>query len=148
MPSLSLTHHTPSLHPHIPFPITIPRLALRYTDARPDALTVSATGTGGLSEFVSTLESNEAVFGYIRVTIGNDEYSQRAKFVFVRWCGPETKVMRKARLGIQSGEVKEVLRNFAVEVHAESKGELEEGRIMGMVRRAMGANCEFFCACL
>jgi len=120
------------------------RLALRYTpDTRPDVLHVSATGTGGLSEFTSTLPSDDAVYGFVRVNIGNDEYSQRAKFVFVRWCGPETKVMRKAKLGIHSGEVTSVIRTYAVEIQTDDKRDLEEDRVMTLVRKAMGANCEF-----
>jgi len=110
---------------------------------KPDQLIVSAAGTGGLSEFTSQLGDDEAVFGYLRVAIGNDEYSQRAKFVFVRWCGPNTKVMRKAKLGIQSGEVTSVIRNYAVEVQTDSKGDLDEKVVLEKVRRAMGANCEY-----
>ena len=120
------------------------RLALRYTpNAKPDALHVSATGVGGLSEFISTLPSDDAVFGFVRVNIGNDEYSQRAKFVFVRWCGPETKVMRKAKLGIHSGEVTSVIRTYAVEIQTDETRDLAEDRVMTLVRKAMGANCEF-----
>jgi hypothetical protein len=133
--SLTYTHSPPTNILH-------PRLALRYADTKPDALTVSATGTGGLSEFVSSLASDEAVFGYVRLTIGNDEYSQRSKFCFIRWCGPDVKVMRKARLGIQSGEVREVIRTYAVEIQTDEKKELEEERVMMLVRRAMGANCK------
>jgi hypothetical protein len=50
--------------------------------------------------------------------------------------------MRKARLGIQSGEVREVIRTYAVEIQTDEKKELEEERVMMLVRRAMGANCK------
>jgi len=135
-PASSCTKLTRLTHP-------TPRLALRYTpNVKLDALHVSATGTGGLSEFTSTLPSDDAVFGFVRVNIGNDEYSQRAKFVFVRWCGPETKVMRKAKLGIHSGEVTSVIRTYAVEIQTDETRDLAEDRVMTLVRKAMGANCE------
>jgi len=50
--------------------------------------------------------------------------------------------MRKAKLGIQSGEVTSVIRNYAVEVQTDSKGDLEEKVVLEKVRRAMGANCK------
>lgn len=51
--------------------------------------------------------------------------------------------MRKAKLGIQSGEVTSVIRNYAVEVQTDSKGDLEERVVLEKVRRAMGANCKW-----
>lgn len=51
--------------------------------------------------------------------------------------------MRKARLGIQSGEVTSVIRTYAVEIQTDDKKELAEDRVMMLVRRAMGANCKY-----
>lgn len=50
--------------------------------------------------------------------------------------------MRKARLGIQSGEVRGVIRTYAVEIQTDEKRDLEEASVMMQVRRAMGANCK------
>lgn len=54
--------------------------------------------------------AHQAGYGYIRFTIGNDELSQRSKFVFVSWTGPGIKVMRKARLSVHIADVKKVLK--------------------------------------
>jgi hypothetical protein len=55
------------------------------------------------------------------MTVGNDELSKRSKFVFVTWCGPGVKVMRKAKLSVHVSAVKNVIKTFAVEVAASSK---------------------------
>jgi hypothetical protein len=55
--------------------------------------------------------------------------------------------MRKARLGIQSGEVREVIRTYAVEIQTDEKKELQEDSVMMLVRRAMGANCKCESVC-
>ncbi|KAJ3082934.1 hypothetical protein HK102_001372 [Quaeritorhiza haematococci] len=115
-------------------------LLLTYADDKTDVLKVSATGTGGLAEFVSHLKEDQAAFGYVRMTVGNDELSQRAKFVLVSWCGTGVKVMRKAKLSVHIADVKSVLKSFAVEVAASHVEELEEKEILLLVKKAMGAN--------
>jgi hypothetical protein len=58
--------------------------------------------------------------------------------------GPQTRVMRKAKMSFQSGQVKQVIRTYAVEIQTSDKKELEEEAVTMMLRKAMGANCEFF----
>ena len=107
------------------------------------------SGTGGLDEFKGKLKDDQPAFGFLRITIGNDELvsvillypaiqhqsirspilnhnvshkqSKRAKFVLVSWCGPQVKVMRKAKLSVHIADVKSVIKNFAVEIAAGSK---------------------------
>lgn len=67
-------------------------------------------------------------------------YSQRVKFVLVPWCGESVGVMRKAKLGVQIADVKNILRNFHIEVPASTTHDLEENDIMTRLRRAGGAN--------
>lgn len=67
-------------------------------------------------------------------------YSQRVKFVLVPWCGESVGVMRKAKLSIQIADVKNVLRNFHIEVPASSTQDLDEKDIMTSLKRAGGAN--------
>jgi hypothetical protein len=59
------------------------------------------SGSGGLPEFLTHLKEDQAGFGYLRMQVGNDNLSQRAKFVLVSWCGPQVKVMRKAKLSVR-----------------------------------------------
>lgn len=79
-------------------------------------------------------------YAYIRMTVGNDEYSKRAKFVFISWCGPNVKVMRRAKVSIHATAVKTVIKNFAVEMAASTTKDLNETDITLLLKKAMGAN--------
>ena len=60
--------------------------------------------------------------------------------------GPQTKVMRKAKMSFQSGQVKQVIRTYAVEIQTGDKKDLDEEAVTLKLRKAMGANCEYtFC---
>lgn len=67
-------------------------------------------------------------------------YSQRVKFVLIPWCGESVGIMRKAKLGVQMADVKNVIRNFHIEVPANHVQDLSENEIMTRLRRAGGAN--------
>lgn len=56
--------------------------------------------------------------------------------------GPNTKVMRKAKMSFQSGQVKQVIRTYAVEVQTGDRKDLEAETVTMKLRKAMGANCE------
>lgn len=58
----------------------------------------------------------EAQYAYIRIQYANDTESVRVKFAMVIWIGESTKVMRKARVSIESGEVKRVLSHHSITV--------------------------------
>ena len=62
-------------------------LVLKYVSATSDSLMLDKTGTGDIAEMAETLGEDEAAYCYIRMTLGNDEYSERTKFVFVVWQG-------------------------------------------------------------
>jgi hypothetical protein len=63
-----------------------------------------------------------------------------------RSIGPQTKVMRKAKMSFQSGQVKQVIRTYAVEIQTGDKKDLDEEAVTMKLRKAMGANCEYtFC---
>lgn len=74
------------------------------------------------------------------LTIHPFRYSQRVKFVLIPWCGEEVGVMKRARLSIQISDVKNVIRNYHIEVPASHKGDLDEVDILTRLRRAGGAN--------
>lgn len=76
----------------------------------------------------------------VRVEYANDTESKRVKFVLVIWIGEGTKVMRKARVSIESGEVKKVLGHHSIQVDARDKGDLEEKDIVIRLRKAGGAD--------
>jgi hypothetical protein len=115
-------------------------LVLKYASATSDNLTLADTGTGEIAEMCETLGDDEAAYAYIRMKLGNDEYSERVKFAFVVWAGPSTRVMRKAKMSFQSGQVKQVIRTYAVEIQTSDKKELEASAVEMKLRKAMGAN--------
>jgi hypothetical protein len=52
--------------------------------------------------------------------------------------------MRKAKMSFQSGQVKQVIRTYAVEVQTGDRKDLEEEAVTLKLRKAMGANCKSF----
>ncbi|KAI9202860.1 uncharacterized protein BJ171DRAFT_162676 [Polychytrium aggregatum] len=115
-------------------------LLLDYIDDKSDVLFVSATGAGGLDELREHLKPEKASFGYLRMTIGNDELSLRQKFVLISWCGPQVKVMRKAKLAVHIADVKGIIKSFAVEIAGSTSEDLSDKEVKLKVQKAMGAN--------
>ena len=63
-------------------------MVLKYESAMKDNLKLAATGSGTIEEMTDDqLGEDEAAYAYVRVRLGNDEYSERTKFVFVVWAG-------------------------------------------------------------
>ena len=113
---------------------------MKYASATSDNLKLAGTGSGDIAEMTESLGDDEAAYAYVRMKLGNDEYSERVKFVFVVWAGPSTKIMRKAKMSFQSGQVKQVIRTYAVEIQTSDKKELEADHVTMKLRKAMGAN--------
>ncbi|ORY16004.1 hypothetical protein BCR34DRAFT_557985 [Clohesyomyces aquaticus] len=114
-------------------------LVLKYENTS-DNLQLAQTGTGDIAEMCECLGDDEAAYAYVRMTLGNDEYSERTKFAFVVWAGPNTKIMRKAKMSFQSGQVKQAIRAYAVEIQTDDKKDLEKEEVVMKLRKAMGAN--------
>jgi hypothetical protein len=115
-------------------------LLISYAGASGNALELSGTGTGGLSELTGKLDDGQAQYGYVRVEYANDSESTRVKFALVVWIGENTKVMRKARVSIEAGEVKKVLSHHSIQVDAREKSDLDEAEIVKRLRKAGGAD--------
>jgi hypothetical protein len=115
-------------------------LLISYAQATGNKLTLTKTGSGGLPELAEALDDNEVQYGYVRVEYANDAESRRVKFVLVVWIGENTKVMRKARVSVESGEVKRVLAHHSIAVTAGDKSELEDNDIIARLRNAGGAD--------
>lgn len=50
--------------------------------------------------------------------------------------------MRKAKMSFQSGQVKQVIRTYAVEIQTGDKKDLDAEAVTLKLRKAMGANCK------
>lgn len=115
-------------------------LIISYASAVGDKLALTATGTGGLEELATKLDPSQAQYAYVRVEYANDTESKRVKFALIIWIGEGTKVMRKARVSIESGAVKKVLGHHSIQVDARDKGDLDEKDIIIRLRKAGGAD--------
>jgi len=71
-------------------------MVLKYESANKDNLRLDSTGEGDIAEMSDVLGADEAAYAYVRMKVGNDEYSERVKFVFVVWAG---KCLRMVFLG-------------------------------------------------
>lgn len=115
-------------------------LLVSYAAPTGNVLTLGATGKGGLTEMVASLEDNQVQYGYVRIEYANDKESSRVKFALVVWIGESTKVMRKARVSVESGDVKRVLSHHSIAVTASDCSELEEKDMVVRLRKAGGAD--------
>ncbi|EJU02394.1 actin depolymerizing protein [Dacryopinax primogenitus] len=115
-------------------------MLVAYEGDKGDKLVLGASGNGGLKELAEAFDDGQAQFAYCRVNYSNDPHSTREKFVFVTWIGPGTRVMRKAKVSVHAGDVKQVLRQYSIEVAARERGDLEEGPIVVRLRKAGGAS--------
>lgn len=97
-------------------------------------------GTGvEFVEFVTSFSDDERLFAFIRVFTG-DELSKRAKFAFIAWIGSAVGPLKRAKCSIDKSLVKEIVSNFAVEIAASDKSDLDQETIRQLVVKAGGAN--------
>ncbi|KAG6124017.1 hypothetical protein E4U24_004279 [Claviceps purpurea] len=115
-------------------------MLISYAASTGNKLTLSKTGTGGISELASALDDAEVQYGYVRVEYANDKESTRVKFVLVVWIGENTKVMRKARVSVESGDVKRILAHHSIAVTASDRAELDEKDVVTRLRKVGGAD--------
>jgi len=115
-------------------------LLISYKSNVGNTLELTGTGSGGLSELAGRLDESQAQYAYVRVEYANDSESTRVKFVLAVWIGESTKVMRKARVSIEAGEVKKVLSHHSIQVDARDKTDLDESDIVKRLRKAGGAD--------
>jgi len=110
-------------------------LTLRY-DAR--NIVLDATGSD-YEEFKAKFADVDRLYGFVRVNTG-DEMSKRAKFVLITWVGPNIGALNRAKMSTDKMAVKNVIKNFAIEVLASEAEQLEESSIVDTLRKAGGAN--------
>ncbi|KAF8312098.1 actin depolymerizing protein [Clavulina sp. PMI_390] len=115
-------------------------LLITYESDRSDKLKLAATGTDGLEGVKKVLPEGDAAYAYVRVSYSNDKESTRHKFCLVTWIGPNTRVMRKAKVSVHAADVKRVLKVYSLEVAAENATDLAEEPIVKKLRKAGGAS--------
>lgn len=90
-------------------------------------------------DFKSQFNEDDRAFAYLRLMTG-DEMSKRAKFLMLTWVGSSVSPIKKAKMSTDKALVKEVVKNFAVELMVESEGELDEKVFITELTKAGGAN--------
>ncbi|RKP07882.1 hypothetical protein THASP1DRAFT_30314 [Thamnocephalis sphaerospora] len=113
-------------------------LLLEFVDKSKE-LSVAQTGNGGLDELKNHLKSGDLAFAYVRMTIANDELSQRAKFVLIYW-GGNASLIRKAKLSFYGAEVKTIITHYAIDRNVDTLEELDTASVVQDLRKAGGAN--------
>lgn len=103
-------------------------------------LALSRTGTGPLADLAAALDDSQVQYGYARVEYANDAESTRVKFALVVWIGEHTKVMRKARVSVESGDVKRALAHHSIALTASDRAELDQKDVVARLRKAGGAD--------
>jgi len=133
--------------------VSDPALAEAYQQVRTDsndtdwvvygyegnAIKVQAKGSGDLGTVKSHLKDDEAQFAFLRVTSGDSE-SKRAKFVFISWCGENVGALKRAKMSVHKASVKQVVKDFGIELHATSQSDLDENELSAKVKKASGAD--------
>jgi len=116
-------------------------LLLQYADSKKDTLELVSKGSGNpIDELKPLLKEDHAMFGYARITYANDKESQRQKFILVVHIGTKVKLMRRAKISVQKGDVTKVLRQYSIEVNVDGSEQLQEDAIVTRLRAAGGAN--------
>jgi len=96
-------------------------------------------GEGGLEELKSRLDIKQCQYGFLRV-ISGDEESKRAKFVFLTFGGSSAPTLRRGKMSVHKLVVQTIIKDYAVTVHGEDLSDFKEDTILGLVRKAGGAD--------
>ena len=98
-----------------------------------------ARGSGGYAELVQNLKAGVRLYAFLRY-ISGDELSARAKFVFISWVPQGVPIRKRASVSTHKSFVKEVVKDFAIELHAEDVNDITEAEIQKALKKAGGAN--------
>jgi hypothetical protein len=111
---------------------------LGYED---NAIVLLATGSE-VDEFKSKFNDEERLFGYVRMTTGEEPNfkSKRAKFVLITWIGSNVSALKRAKVSTDKSTVKSVLQSYALEIQTSDIHDLKEDHIKSALIKAGGAN--------
>jgi hypothetical protein len=111
---------------------------LRYEE---NTIVLGETGSD-FEDFKSKFNDDERLFGFVRMTTGEEPSfkSKRAKFVLITWIGANVGSLKRAKVSTDKTFVKAVFQNFAIEIQTSDVSELEESYIKEHLLRAGGAN--------
>ncbi|XP_065177139.1 coactosin-like protein [Sycon ciliatum] len=103
-----------------------------------NTIVVKETGTN-YDDLLKFCDESVRLYIFARVQTG-DDLSVRSKFVFICWIGERVSPLKKAKMSTDKAEVKKVIQNFAKEMLASEKSEINYSFVQSEVRKAGGAN--------
>jgi len=106
-----------------------------------DAIVLLESGAD-FDDFISKFNDDERLFGFLRMTTGEEPNfkSKRAKFVLITWIGCNVPALKRAKVSTDKSAVKSVVKNFAIEIQTSDLSELKEDHIKSLLLKAGGAN--------
>jgi len=133
--------------------VSSPELAEVYQEIRKDSsdtnwccfgydgnkIVLQNKGSGGLNELANSFQDDQCQYAYLRVVSGDQE-SRRTKFVFLSWCGDGVGALKRAKMSVHKASVKQVVKDFSIEIHATTRDDLKEEEVMTKVKKAGGAD--------
>jgi len=105
----------------------------------PNQITLVSKGSGGYAELAQAFVTGKRLYGFLRY-ISGDELSTRAKFVFISWVPQGVPIRKRASVSTHKSFVKEVVKDFAIELHAEDLNDISEAEVQKALQKAGGAN--------
>mmetsp|Transcript_3615 Transcript_3615/g.7063 ORF Transcript_3615/g.7063 Transcript_3615/m.7063 type:complete len:274 (-) Transcript_3615:190-1011(-) len=106
-------------------------------------IAATGTGTGGLSEVLSSLDDGAITYALIRLSRTDDGGdSKRVKFVFLTWVGENAPAMKKGQVTAHKPAVGALFKGYHVEKQIFERSELEglEAALDADLKKAAGAN--------
>src|SRR5690606_36400334 len=100
----------------------------------PNVLHVVGKGSGDISEAVSILPNDAVCYGFAKIAFTANDNSERTKFVFFTWEGPEIGAMQRSKISVHKGAVKSVFRDFSLEIQTDTRNDLAEEALVKRIK--------------
>lgn len=116
-------------------------LVLNFADKK--TLKISSSGTGGIEELRSKFDPDEVMFAILKVDaldVKKNVTSRRTKFIFLTWIGPNVSVLKKARVSIQSSDVKDAFPGLALQIDIYEQEDLDAIQVVKNLLKVGGAH--------
>lgn len=106
-----------------------------YNSTKMETLQLVASGCGGTDEMKQHLSSDQALYGFVRVSERIDE-SDTIKFCFIKWVGTDLRPMSRAKLTPQVGEITAKFKPYHVDLYCTELEEVSQEVVEALVGKA------------
>ena len=105
-------------------------------EPNPEEPTIFAAGGGSLPELNDFLDDGKVLYGYVRLAFGTGQF-RRTKWMFLRWSGEATPVMKRAQGNDVEGAMKLLLEPHALSVNATSKDDTATQAVINLIQKVI-----------